>query len=183
MSHRRRSRCHEHYSFLFVRRERAHRVFSSGAMLFCRRKNFSLAVCGLKFEWSSNGEKENKKDCSLSLSLFIEKGNSVCLSALSQGSLCPLLRANTRIFAREERERGRERERRRRKSERERRESERERERFILLLLCVGVVSGFFDQRKREKKKKKKKKKKVYRIERGRVNENKYNVFLSAQSG
>ena len=36
---------------------------------------------------------------------------------------------------------------------------------------------------KREKKKKKKKKKKVYRIERGRVNENKYNVFLSAQSG
>ena len=59
-----------------------------------------------------------------------------------------------------------------------------ERERFILLLLCVGVVSGFFDQRKREKKKKKKKKKKkVYRIERGRVNENKYNVFLSAQSG
>jgi hypothetical protein len=49
----------------------------------------------------------------------------------------------------------------------------------------VGVVSGFFDQRKREKKKKKKKKKKrrVYRIERGRVNENKYNVFLSAQSG
>ena len=44
----------------------------------------------------------------------------------------------------------------------------------------MGVVSGFFDQRKREKKKKKKK---VYRIERGRVNENKYNVFLSAQSG
>jgi hypothetical protein len=44
-------------------------------------------------------------------------------------------------------------------------------------------VSGFFDQRKREKKKKKKKKKKVHRIERGRVNENKYNVFLSAQSG
>ena len=134
----------------------------------------------MEFEWRRK-KKENKKDCSLSLSLFIEEGNSVCLSALSQGSLCPLLRANTRIFAREERERGRERERRRRKSERERRESERERERFILLLLCVGVVSGFFDQRKREKKKKKKKK--VYRIERGRVNENKYNVFLSAQSG
>ena len=136
MSHRRRSRCHEHYSFLFVRRERAHRVFSSGAMLFCRRKNFSLAVCGLKFEWSSNGEKENKKDCSLSLSLFIEEGNSVCLSALSQGSLCPLLRANTRIFAREERERWRERERRRRKSERARRESEREREIYSPALVC-----------------------------------------------
>ena len=148
-------------------------------MLFEEGKILS-AVCGLKFEWRRK-KKENKKDCSLSLSLFIEEGNSVCLSALSQGSLCPLLRANTRIFAREERERGRERERRRRKSERERRESERERERFILLLLCVGVVSGFFDQRKREKKKKKKKK--VYRIERGRVNENKYNVFLSAQSG
>jgi hypothetical protein len=43
------------------------------------------------------------------------------------------------------------------------------------------VVSGFFDQRKREKKKKKKKK--GGRRERGRVNENKYNVFLSAQSG
>jgi len=26
-----------------------------------------------------------------------------------------------------------------------------ERERFILLLFCVGVVSGFFDQRKRER--------------------------------
>ena len=81
-------------------------------------------------------EKENKKDCSLSLSLFIEEGNSVCLSALSQGSLCPLLRANTRIFAREERERGRERERRRRKSERERRESEREREVYSPALVC-----------------------------------------------
>jgi hypothetical protein len=58
-----------------------------------------------------------------------------------------------------------------------------ERERDLFSCSCVGVVSGFFDQRKREKKKKKKKKKKVYRIERGRVNENKYNVFLSAQSG
>ena len=65
-------------------------------------------------------EKENKKDCSLSLSLFIEEGNSVCLSALSQGSLCPLLRANTRIFAREERERERERERKEEEKERER---------------------------------------------------------------
>ena len=64
-------------------------------------------------------ERKQKRLLSLSLSLFIEEGNSVCLSALSQGSLCPLLRANTRIFAREERERGRERERRRRKSERE----------------------------------------------------------------
>ena len=131
----------------------------------------------LEFEW----RRKKTKRIALSLSLFIEEGNSVCLSALSQGSLGPLLRANTRIFAREERERGRERERRRRKSERERRESERERERFILLLLCVGVVSGFFDQRKREKKKKKKKKEEGRR--RGRVNENKYNVFLSAQSG
>ena len=125
----------------------------------------------MEFEW----RRKKTKKIALSLSLFIEEENSVCLSALSQGPLCPLLRANTRIFAREERERGRERERRRRKSERER----------FILLLCVGVVSGFFDQRKREKKKKKKKKKKrrVYRIERGRVNENKYNVFLSAQSG
>ena len=66
-------------------------------------------------------QEENKKDClslSLSLSLFIEEENSVCLSALSQGSLCPLLRANTRIFARGERER-----------ERERKEEEKERER------------------------------------------------------
>ena len=87
-------------------------------------------------EWRKK-KKENKKDClSLSLSLFIEEENSVCLSALSQGSLCPLLRANTRIFAREERERGRERERRRRKSERERRESEREREIYSPALLC-----------------------------------------------
>jgi hypothetical protein len=44
----------------------------------------------------------------------------VCLSALSQGSLCPLLRANTRIFAREERERERERERKEEEKERER---------------------------------------------------------------
>ena len=162
-----------------MRRERAHRVFSSGAMLFEEGKIFRAAVRGLKFEWRKK-KKENKKDCfSLSLSLSLHRRGG--LSALSQGSLCPLLRANTRIFAREERERGRERERRRRKSESERRESERERERFILLLLCVGVVSGFFDQRKREKKKKKKKK--GGRRERGRVNENKYNVFLSAQSG
>ena len=48
----------------------------------------------------------------------------------------------------------------------------------------VGEVQvSSIKERKREKKKKKKKKKKVYRIERGRVNENKYNVFLSAQSG
>jgi len=47
----------------------------------------------------------------------------------------------------------------------------------------VGEVQvSSIKERKREKKKKKKKKK-VYRIERGRVNENKYNVFLSAQSG
>ena len=46
----------------------------------------------------------------------------------------------------------------------------------------VGEVQvSSIKERKREKKKKKKKK--VYRIERGRVNENKYNVFLSAQSG
>ena len=178
MSHRRRSRCHEHYSFLFVRRERAHRVFSSGAMLFEEGKIFPCLWIKIRMELEFEWRRKKTKKIALSLSLFIEEGNSVCLSALSQGSLGPLLRANTRIFAREERERGRERERRRRKSERERRESERERERFILLLLCVGVVSGFFDQRKREKKKKK-----VYRIERGRVNENKYNVFLSAQSG
>ena len=183
MSHRRRSRCHEHYSFLFVRRERAHRFFSSGAMLFEEGKFFPCLWTKIfRMELEFERRRKKTKKIALSLSLFIEEGNSVCLSALSQGSLGPLLRANTRIFAREERERGRERERRRRKSERERRESERERERFILLLLCVGVVSGFFDQRKREKKKKKKKKK-VYRIERGRVNENKYNVFLSAQSG
>ena len=141
-----------------------------------------LFVDEIRMPIGEKRRKKTKKIVSLSLSLFIEEENSVCLSALSQGSLCPLLRANTRIFAREERERGRERERRRRKSERERDERVKERERFILLL-CVGVVSGFFDQRKREKKKKKKKKKKVYRIERGRVNENKYNVFLSAQSG
>ena len=81
-----------------------------------KKENFCLlsAVCGLKFEWRKK-KKENKKDC---LSLFIEEENSVCLSALSQGSLCPLLRANTRIFAREERER-----------ERERKEEEKERER------------------------------------------------------
>ena len=127
-------------------------------------------------------ERKKTKKIALSLSLFIEEGNSVCLSALSQGSLCPLLRANTRIFAREEREREGEREKGGGERARERDERVKERERFILLLLCVGVVSGFFDQRKREKKKKKKKKK-VYRIERGRVNENKYNVFLSAQSG
>ena len=48
----------------------------------------------------------------------------------------------------------------------------------------VGEVQvSSIKERKREKKKKKKKKKKVYRIERGRVNENKFNVFLSAQSG
>ena len=169
--------------FSFCEKRKSASCFLVGGDVVLKKEKF-FAVCGLKFEWSSNGEERRKKTkkIALSLSLFIEEGNSVCLSALSQGSLCPLLRANTRIFAREERERGRERERRRRKSERERRESERERERFILLLLCVGVVSGFFDQRKREKKKKKKKKK-VYRIERGRVNENKYNVFLSAQSG
>ena len=63
-------------------------------------------------------KEERKQKRLLSLSLFIEEGNSVCLSALSQGSLCPLLRANTRIFAREERER-----------ERERKEEEKERER------------------------------------------------------
>ena len=61
----------------------------------------------LEFEW----RRKKTKKIALSLSLFIEEGNSVCLSALSQGSLCPLLRANTRIFAREERERERERER------------------------------------------------------------------------
>ena len=63
-------------------------------------------------------EERKQKRLSLSLSLFIEEENSVCLSALSQGSLCPLLRANTRIFAREERKR-----------ERERKEEEKERER------------------------------------------------------
>ena len=68
----------------------------------------------LEFEW----RRKKTKKIALSLSLFIEEGNSVCLSALSQGSLCPLLRANTRIFAREERER-----------ERERKEEEKERER------------------------------------------------------
>jgi len=51
----------------------------------------------------------------------------------------------------------------------------------------VGVgevqVSSIKERKREKKKKKKKKKKKVYRIERGRVNENKYNVFLSAQSG
>lgn len=42
----------------------------------------------------------------------------------------------------------------------------------------VGEVQvSSIKERKREKKKKK-----VDRIERGRVNENKYNVFLSAQS-
>ena len=69
----------------------------------------------LEFEW----RRKKTKRIALSLSLFIEEGNSVCLSALSQGSLGPLLRANTRIFAREERERG----------ERERKEEEKERER------------------------------------------------------
>ena len=63
-------------------------------------------------------EERKQKRLSLSLSLFIEEENSVCLSALSQGSLCPLLRANTRIFAREER--GRERERKEEEKERER---------------------------------------------------------------
>ena len=63
-------------------------------------------------------ERKKTKKIALSLSLFIEEGNSVCLSALSQGSLCPLLRAHTRIFAREERDR-----------ERERKEEEKERER------------------------------------------------------
>jgi len=166
--------------FSFCEKRKSASCFLVGGDVVLQKEKFFTRCLWIKirmeFEW-----RERKQKRLLSLSLFIEEGNSVCLSALSQGSLCPLLRANTRIFAREERERGRERERRRRKSERERRESERERERFILLLLCVGVVSGFFDQRKREKKKKKKKK--VYRIERGRVNENKYNVFLSAQSG
>ena len=170
--------------FSFCEKRKSASCFLVGGDVVLKKEKFFTRCLWIKifrmeleFEW----RRKKTKKIALSLSLFIEEGNSVCLSALSQGSLCPLLRANTRIFAREERERGRERERRRRKSERERRESERERERFILLLLCVGVVSGFFDQRKREKKKKKKKK--VYRIERGRVNENKYNVFLSAQSG
>ena len=170
--------------FSFCEKRKSASCFLVGGDVVLQKEKFFTRCLWIKirmeleFEW----RRKKTKKIALSLSLFIEEGNSVCLSALSQGSLGPLLRANTRIFAREERERGRERERRRRKSERERRESERERERFILLLLCVGVVSGFFDQRKREKKKKKKKKK-VYRIERGRVNENKYNVFLSAQSG
>ena len=68
----------------------------------------------LEYEW----RRKKTAKIALSLSLFIEEGNSVCLSALSEGSLCPLLRANTRIFAREERER-----------ERERKEEEKERER------------------------------------------------------
>ena len=112
--------------FSFCEKRKRASCFLVGGDVVLKKEKF-FAVCGLKFEWSSNGEERRKKtkkialslSLSLSLSLFIEEGNSVCLSALSQGSLCPLLRANTRIFAREERERGRERERRRRKSERE----------------------------------------------------------------
>ena len=118
-----------------MRRERgAHRVFSSGAMLFEEGKIFRAAVRGLKFEWRKK-KKENKKDCfSLSLSLSLHRRGG--LSALSQGSLCPLLRANTRIFAREERERERERKEEEKERERERRESEREREIYSPALLC-----------------------------------------------
>ena len=124
--------------FSFCEKRKSASCFLVGGDVVLKKEKF-FAVCGLKFEWSSNGEerrKKTKKIVSLSLSLFIEEGNSVCLSALSQGSLCPLLRANTRIFAREERERGKERERRRRKSERERRESEREREIYSPALVC-----------------------------------------------
>ena len=123
--------------FSFCEKRKSASCFLVGGDVVLKKEKF-LAVCGLKFEWSSNGEERRKKTkkIALSLSLFIEEGNSVCLSALSQGSLCPLLRANTRIFAREERERGRERERRRRKSERERRESEREREIYSPALVC-----------------------------------------------
>jgi hypothetical protein len=121
--------------FSFCEKRKSASCFLVGGDVVLKKEKF-FAVCGLKFEWSSNGERKQKRLLSLSLSLFIEEGNSVCLSALSQGSLCPLLRANTRIFAREERERGRERERRRRKSERERRESEREREIYSPALVC-----------------------------------------------
>ena len=123
--------------FSFCEKRKSASCFLVGGDVVLKKEKF-FAVCGLKFEWSSNGEERRKKTkkIALSLSLFIEEGNSVCLSALSQGSLCPLLRANTRIFAREERERGRERERRRRKSERERRESEREREIYSPALVC-----------------------------------------------
>ena len=123
--------------FSFCEKRKSASCFLVGGDVVLKKEKF-FAVCGLKFEWSSNGEERRKKTkkIALSLSLFIEEGNSVCLSALSQGSLCPLLRANTRIFAREERERGRERERRRRKSESERRESEREREIYSPALVC-----------------------------------------------
>jgi hypothetical protein len=116
--------------FSFCEKRKSASCFLVGGDVVLKKEKF-FAVCGLKFEW-----RKKTKKIALSLSLFIEEGNSVCLSALSQGSLCPLLRANTRIFAREERERGRERERRRRKSERERRESEREREVYSPALVC-----------------------------------------------
>ena len=147
--------------FSFCEKRKSASCFLVGGDVVLKKEKF-FAVCGLKFEWSSNGEERRKKtkkialSLSLSLSLFIEEGNSVCLSALSQGSLCPLLRANTRIFAREERERGRERERRRRKSERERDERVKERERFILLLFCVGVgevqVSSIKERERRRRR-------------------------------
>ena len=105
-------------------------LFEEGNIFHCLWTKIFRMVW--EFEW----RRKKTKKIALSLSLFIEEGNSVCLSALSQGSLGPLLRANTRIFAREERERGGERERRRRKSERERRESEREREIYSPALVC-----------------------------------------------
>ena len=113
---------------MFSRRGRC--CFEEGKIFRCLWTKIRM-----EFEWRRK-KKENKKDCSLSLSLFIEEGNSVCLSALSQGSLCPLLRANTRIFAREERERERERKEEEKERERERRESEREREIYSPALLC-----------------------------------------------
>ena len=61
-------------------------------------------------------EERKQKRLFFSLSLSLSLNRRGGLSALSQGSLCPLLRANTRIFAREERER-------------ERKEEEKERER------------------------------------------------------
>ena len=104
-----------------------------------------LFVDEIRMPIGEKRRKKTKKIVSLSLSLFIEEENSVCLSALSQGPLCPLLRANTRIFAREERERGRERERRRRKSESES-------ERFILLLLCGEVQVSSIKERERRRR-------------------------------
>ena len=107
--------------FSFCEKRKSASCFLVGGDVVLKKEKFFRCLwtkifrMELEFEW----RRKKTKKIALSLSLFIEEGNSVCLSALSQGSLGPLLRANTRIFAREERE----------ERERERKEEEKERER------------------------------------------------------